>query len=263
MLTVDNKNTIEYISAGLFNSDQVWCHPRRCIDTYEIIFMLEGCAYINESGYEYTLTQNDILLLDCQKEHYGFQPSTEKVSFFWIHFKVDDEAVNSLPKFFSVSEPYLLKNLFSQCLHICNTSSYDKVCADLYTALIIHEIKKNFKESSSSSNYLATRIREWIRVNIDKNITLTDIAYEFSLHPNHISRVFKQTYGIGIKKHINSEKLKKSQSLLLTTHLNIKQISLELSFQSENHFIKFFKYHTKITPSEYRNSYTNTHTNKK
>lgn len=53
-----------------------------------------------------------------------------------------------------------------------------------------------------------------------------------------------------------------ARALLNTTLYTVNQISRQLSFKSENHFVKFFKYHTHITPSEYRNSYTNIHINK-
>ncbi len=235
--------------------------PTKIIDTYEIIFMYEGTAWICEDGTEYILNKDDMLFLEPSKEHYGFRTSENFVSFSWIHFHTDCEKYKNLPKYFHISNSTALKALFSQCLHIVNTPIYDNVCADLYTALYIEEIiygTKNFV----SQNYLASQIKEYITLNTEKSICIKNIAKQFGYHENHISRVFKNAYGITLKKYIDCRKLEYSKTLLNTTLYPIGQISQMLSFKSENHFIKFFKYHTHITPSEYRNTFTATHVNK-
>lgn len=82
-------------------------------------------------------------------------------------------------------------------------------------------------------------------------------------HENHISRVFKSAYSVGIKEYIADMRLENIKNLLSTTLYTIKQIAHMLSFKSENHLIKFFKYHMNMTPTEYRNTYVNTRINKK
>jgi AraC-like DNA-binding protein len=43
-----------------------------------------------------------------------------------------------------------------------------------------------------------------------------------------------------------------AENLLLTTNKTIKQIAAELNYQEENTFVKFFIYHKKMSPSQYR-----------
>lgn len=262
MITLNENDTLEYVSSGLFKSDGSWRHPRRIIDTYEIIFMYNGTAYICEDGVEYKLKENDIFVLEPGKEHYGFRASEDYVSFSWLHFRTACEKYKNLPKYFPASNPSTLKTLFSQCLHIANTPNYDSVCTDLYTALYIEEIRYNSKTILLSQNHLAARIKEYVTLNIEKDLSVKKISEQFGYHENHISKVFKNTYGILLSKYISNQKLACANALLSTTLYTVKQISQMLSFKSENHFIKFFKYHTQVTPSEYRNTYTNTHINK-
>lgn len=254
---------IEYISSGKFKSKGVWIHPRRIIDTYEIIFMLEGSAYITEENKEYILKKNDILLLEPGKEHFGFKESDEFVSFFWIHYITENPEYKNFTKHITITDPYILKTLFSQSLHISNTPSYSPVSRNLYMALIIEEILSHIKSSERTPNYLASQIKDYVKVNIENNPTVNEIAKHFGYHENHISRVFKSAYGTTLKKYIEGQILEYSRNLLHTTLYTVNQISRILSFKSENHFIKFFKYHTEMTPTEYRNSFSNTHTNKK
>lgn len=262
MIKINGDLKLEYVSSGLFKSDGTWCHPRRIIDTYEIIFMYEGTAYICEDGIEYTLRKNDILLLTPGKEHYGFRQSEEYVSFSWLHYRSTHKDYTDFTKYFHTPNPYGLKTLFSQCLHTVNTPAYNSICADLYTALIVEEILSIVKTNSRSQNYLASQIWEYVRINIEKDLSVKTVAEHFGYHENHISRIFKGAYGILLKTYIAKQRIEYARNLLHTTLYTVKQISQMLSFKSENHFIKFFKYHTKITPSEYRNSYSNTHINK-
>ena len=255
--------SVKYISSGLFKSDGVWQHPKRIIDSYEIIFMHEGTAFICEEESEYILKKNDILVLEPGKLHYGFKESVEFVSFSWLHFKALKERYKNLPKHIEITEPYILKNLLSQCLHTANTPSYSSVCNDLYTALIIEEILTMEKAQSVPGKYLSVQIKEWIRVNIEKDITIGMLAKEIGYHENHISRVFKEAYSVGLKNYITEMRLENVKNLLSTTLYTIKQIAGIMSFKSENHLIKFFKYHMNMTPTEYRNTYVNIKINKK
>lgn len=155
-----------------------------------------------------------------------------------------------------------MKTLFSKCLHTVNTPAYPSVCADLYTALIVEEILCTDVSVSTSQNYLASQLKEYILLNTEKELTVKSIANVFGYHENHISRIFKDTYGILLRDYISEQKIAYAQNLLHTTLYTVAHISKLLSFKTENHFVKYFKYHTGLTPTEYRNTYTNTHTNK-
>lgn len=97
MITLNENGTLKYVSSGLFQSDGSWIHPRGIIETYEIIFMYEGTAYICEDGTEYILHPDDVLILDPGREHYGFRVSEEYVSFSWLHFKTSCDRYKNLP----------------------------------------------------------------------------------------------------------------------------------------------------------------------
>ncbi len=253
---------IRYCSSGLFKSDRVWIHPRRIIDSYEIIFMEKGTAYINEDGVQYELNENDVLILEPGKEHFGYEPSKKNVSFYWVHFNSENFNTDGFVKYLHISEPFALKTLFVQLLHIANTPGYASCCFDMFCALISEEIAFRLKNSSEQGSALAVNIKEWIRININKNLTVKSVSEEFGYHENYISRVFKASFGIGIKEYIIDIKLKNAKNLLNTTLYSVKQIAGITGYQDENLFIKFFIYHTGMTPTEYRNMCSNTHINK-
>lgn len=263
MITINSKNKLQYVSSGLFKSDGEWIHPRREIDSYEIIFITEGTAYIGEEDKEFTLSENDILILEPNKIHFGLKNSTAPVSFFWLHFNPFGDKYKNLPKHFNICNSFHLKTLFSQLLHIANTPDYGDICPDLFTALIIEEVLFQNRTTMISGSTLAVQIKEWIRININSDINVKKVAKRFGYHENYIGKIFRASYNVGIKEYITDSKLKNAKNILTTSLYTIKQIAYITGFESENHFIKFFKYHAKMTPTEYRNIYTNTHINKK
>ena len=68
---------------------------------------------------------------------------------------------------------------------------------------------------------------------------------------------------MGLKEYLAVQKIKLAKDLLLTTDMNVKQISKELGYSEENLFIKFFSYHEKISPTAFKAKYSNTHINNK
>lgn len=259
MISFDDKNTLQYISSGQFTSENEWIHPERICDSNEIIFVQNGTVYIAEEDNEYVLRKNDILILEKNRRHYGYKKSSD-VSFFWIHFLCSD--FEKLPKLICPDMPLSLVTLFSQVLHFTNTPGYSQNCGDMLCGLILEEILFLSTPVSSHVRQLAVSVKEWVRINSDKAITTKDVSDKFGYTSDHINRIFKQSYGIALKQYIIDTKLEKAKLLLQTTLYTTKQIGCMIGFEDKNLFIKFFKYHTKMPPTAYRNIYTNTHKNK-
>ena len=69
---------------------------------------------------------------------------------------------------------------------------------------------------------------------------------------DYISRQFLQCYGITIKKYIDQKKLSAAKHLLISSKMSLEQIAAAIGFDDAQHFYKFFRYHEKISPSQFR-----------
>ena len=110
---------------------------------------------------------------------------------------------------------------------------------------------------------MASQITEYIRNNIKRGITVSDIARHFGYNADYIGKYFKKSNGIGLKEYLAVQRMKLAKDFLLTTDMSVKQISSELGYNEENLFIKFFTYHEKISPAAFKAKYCNTHINNK
>lgn len=260
MILFDDKSELQYITSGQFKTDEEWIHPDRLINSNEIIFVQSGTVYIAEENNFFELKKNDILILEKEKRHYGYKASSG-LSFYWVHFLYSD--FERLPKSLTLDSPMSLITMLTQLLHMTNTLGYEDSCGDLLCGLILQEILFADMPVSSRVKRLAVNIREWVRINSDKILTSRAVSEEFHYNEDYINRIFKQSYGITLKQYIINQRLDKAKLFLTTTMYTVKRISHMLGYSEENLFVKFFVYHMKMTPTEYRNIYINTHINKK
>lgn len=255
----DVTEDIKYDMAGYFSSRGEWKHPCRLMSTYEYIFMTEGEAYIEESGKQYILKAGDLLLLEPELQHDGFEVSRERVSFFWLHFYGDVEE-GSLPKFIRPECAPRLLVLFRQLLHYGNSPDYPRLAADCTARLILTELETEFKKRQDPTPSLYEQICEWCRTNSDRKLTVAEVADKFGYNKDYLNRMFVK-YGRGLKEYINDRRMDNIKSALLSDVYTLKEIARRTGFDDYKDFLKFFRYHEGISPTEYRNLYYKTHTN--
>lgn len=90
----------------------------------------------------------------------------------------------------------------------------------------------------------------YIKQNLNKKLTLSELASVCALSPDYLSTLFKKTTGTKISSFILNEKLEASK-ILLNGKYDYSDISFYLSFCSESYFISCFKKAYKMTPREY------------
>ena len=79
----------------------------------------------------------------------------------------------------------------------------------------------------------------------------------FGYNSDYVGKIYKKDFGLSIKMQLANLKIGYAENLLLTTNKTIKQIAAELNYNEENTFIKFFIYHKKMSPSQYRRRFIN------
>ena len=244
--------------AGKFVSHGEWCHSERIIHSHEIIFVLSGTVYIAEGDTFYELKQNDLLLLDPMRRHFGYKRSSE-TSFYWLHFTGGPEIPSAL-KYQSIADSYNLSLLFRQLMHY-RTENHSSESLDYVTRLILMDCF--FNQKQAHTNRLVKEASAWIYANRDIPLKVTQVAEHFNYNPDYINRLFKANCGKSVKEYINHIKIEYIKTLLLTSDLPLMDVAGAAGVSDYKYFLKFFKYHEGMTPSQFLNAYPGTHLNKK
>ena len=95
-------------------------------------------------------------------------------------------------------------------------------------------------------------IKHYLDMNYPDKIKMKDVAKEFGIHPNYLTKIFHDKFDISPKNYLKDLKLKKAQSLLKTTDLPISIIADSLGFDDQLAFSRIFKKEFSLSPSEYR-----------
>jgi two-component system response regulator YesN len=101
-------------------------------------------------------------------------------------------------------------------------------------------------------NNVIFEIAKYIENHYHQDLTLQEIANQFYLSREYISRKFKQEFRVNLSDYLGQIRIDKAKMLLLNPHLRITQISDMVGYKDEKYFSKVFKKLAGISPNEFR-----------
>ena len=100
--------------------------------------------------------------------------------------------------------------------------------------------------------YVIQNIEKYIEENLDKKLSLTDIAESIHMNKSYISRMFKEKAGENLFDYINKRKIAKAKQLIKNNELRMYEIALNVGMEDTAYFSRVFKKYEGISPSEYQ-----------
>lgn len=129
------------------------------------------------------------------------------------------------------------------------------------TALSVHLLRRYSVRQQQIKNYTGGlpkyRLREavnYINENLDHNLTLAEVAASVQMSPHYFASLFKQSTGLTPHQYVMKCRIDKAKQLLLKRELTLVEICQQVGFQSQSHFTRVFREHTKTTPKVYRDA---------
>ncbi len=106
---------------------------------------------------------------------------------------------------------------------------------------------------ASSAMPKFAQVLEYIDKHYTENIRLDTLAEIMNISTMYFSNAFKSTFNISPKQYLLNKRLSKSQELLITSELSIKDIAYAVGFDNENYFSEFFSLKMGISALKFRN----------
>ena len=248
-------------------------------DLYEILYIVSGKVIYLVENKKYTLEAGEMVLISpsvlhklqtiveepCERivitftERYAKLNSTKNTDLLKI-FKIIDKT-----KYHKLSFNNAFKRKFESILDVMQKIMFeDRYGTDvIYNSsfcsllvLINRESESNVSDIHpiSFENKLILKAGNYIEQNLNKKITVEDIAQHVSLSASRLHHVFKYETGISILKYINKKRLAKAKELLKTGD-TIISIYNKCGFQDFTSFFRAFKKEYGITPKEFLTHY--------
>lgn len=118
----------------------------------------------------------------------------------------------------------------------------------------IEKFIMNTKNIGSYESTMESAI-EYIEKNYINDISLSQIAEHLSLSIYHTSHMFKKHIGESFIDYLNSFRITKAKSMLITTSMTMTAIAEQTGFGNKRRFYRTFQNFVGCTPSEYRNKF--------
>lgn len=103
-------------------------------------------------------------------------------------------------------------------------------------------------------NPIIQKACSFIEQNIDKDISLDQLAQNLGVSSFYLSKLFKEQTGENYSSYVTNLRLDKAKQLLNDDSLIIKEITSMIGYNDQNYFSKLFKQKFGLSPTEYRDT---------
>lgn len=231
-------------------------------DQHILIYCHEGKGKVTIQTTAYNIEPGDFFVIPIKTPHTYVADDVSPWTIYWIHFKgqTADNLVLSMKKrlgsksFIQHNEKSLelFDEMYNQLERGYGTDNlmFANMCLWHFLSTFLYNDKSSAAKLTQKD---ATDIAiDYLRRNLDKTLTLEDIAREASLSTSHFSYLFKKKTGFSPIEYFNHLKVQKACQYLLFTPLRIKEISQELGIEDQYYFSRMFTKVMSIAPNDYR-----------
>ena len=240
-------------------------HIGRVLEEFQMIYITKGGGTFESSSCKSIPIGEGTVFFLFPGEWHRFKP--EQLTgwdSYWVGFKgkfAENLVANG---YLSVNKPVVkvgyneeIVSLYQRILEAGNEerSGYQQYISGIVIHLlgyVYYRAKDNHYEDKSIVQKI-DKARVLIREQINANITPEAIAASLNMTYSWFRRLFKQYTGLAPARYITQLRLQRAKELLSTSSKSIKEIAVEMNYESVDYFSTQFRRQTKMTPTQYRN----------
>lgn len=223
------------------------------IPYYDLTFVLKGSMTYLADDQEYTLKENDAILLPPGTARQRLE-GTQKVQYVSFNFQIYENSELFVPPF--------LKNVITQDIRKLISVFSQSHLSPLYHSkeklhnvlnYILFEI---FNAASFQSNHPEViKIEKFIDENISKKITLRTVSEYVHLSKEYVAYIFKKNVGKTVIEYINERKMLLAKNMIQSGEMSLGDIAKNLGYENYGYFSRIFKKHFNTSPGHFKKSY--------
>lgn len=225
-------------------------------------FVTKGHGTLEIDGGTFALGPGDAFLIPAEQVSYYEASATDPWSYAWAGL-TGFRAAQYIRQIMAVApERYVIRGLdtkkyaasIDKAASLQGTSMGNYFCAEI----VLYELFSYFASDLPALNgaehtpALAARIKFYLDAKYTEKLRIDELANRFGIHPNHLSRIFRERYGVSPKQYLLSLKLEKAALMLATADAPVALIAESLGFDDQHAFSKLFKKYRGVSPMAYR-----------
>lgn len=247
-----------------------WSYHDHHHSPFEWLYCVEGEVIEWVKDEPYHLQQGDWLLLKPGVRHSTLNRSSTELAYITIHFELDDPELRRRlwdiqlihmtthhPEYAKFQDAI---NYIENWVRLLGTEPTleQKLELMIWIAkftlelLALPDPQPQAHEYSSHEAELAHRVARLLEAHRSDILQIQQLAKQFHLSRNHLSRVFAKVYGMSPRQYLSKLQMRKAKELIIHTPMTIEAIAIELGFASLSHFSRQFKRWTGVNPQQFR-----------
>lgn len=252
----------EHVTVGSFWENQVFFYKHERLyyvsDGDAEIYLKDKTLHLKK-GYLYFIPSHSVITGKCENFfshhfiHFRFDDAASNI-FYALHLENEVKASEIDEYYFKVIERYIAeKNGDTTALTDKSQKSYglkSELEANAVMQILISRFLPDADPDDSLIQFLD--VIEYIDKNIEKEITVEELAGLYSLNKIYFSNKFAKHMGVSPSQFIINRRLEKAMELIKTSNLSLKEISYKCGFQNNLYFSRLFKKKIGMSPSEFK-----------
>ena len=253
---------LAFYSAGYEECAPKYSYGPICRSYNLIHFVLKGKGVFKINEHIFNIKAGDAFIIPAGKVSYYEADENEPWHYAWINYIGINSQLYTYNLVTSANDNYVIRGLDTEkykdaiiglLSQQTNTSSkFLKANAILLNIISMLYEDVGYDGRNQIKTSAADDIKFYIDMHFSENLKLNELARRFGIHPNYMTRVFREAYDISPKKYLTDLKLKKACRLLTVTNLPVSVISSSLGFEDQLAFSRAFKNSYDVSPTDYR-----------
>lgn len=230
----------------------------RVLQEFQLVYITKGKGQFASAQIQLCVISEGTILMLKPGEWHTYRPDeTTGWECYWVGFSGSvTENLNTENQVIQIGFDEEMVGLYRKILEVSNSErpGYQQLLSGILIHLLAYlfyrERDKNWKDKEVLTKIDKARLI--IREKINTTISPEELAASLNMSYTWFRRMFRQYTGLAPAQYIAQLKIQKAKELLSITTKTIKEIALDLGYESIDYFSTQFRKQTGQTPTQFR-----------
>ena len=241
---------------------------RKNLDSYLVVLVLSGSGTLMYNEEIYELKAGSCFFINCMIPYYHQSSDSDPWELLWVHFngatskeyydcfsQLSYAPTLIIPSFDELREKLkLLLDINTNTDFMAEILSSDLIMDIL--SILLQDVTY-LREEHSQIHQKMQQIRQYLDEHYTKKFSLEELSEHFYISKYHLSREFKNHFGVSPNHYVISHRITLAKKLLRFSDCTLEEVAVKCGFYDTSYLNKQFKKSEGISASDFRKKWMN------